>query len=84
MGKALKMLIRYRGVTGLWMGLPPTLMRDVPFSAIYWSCLEGLKTSFNQNHPNPQFVFVAGALSGGVSYLRRIIVNLNDNRISIA
>ncbi|CAG0914124.1 unnamed protein product [Notodromas monacha] len=64
---AVESLLKAKGITGLWMGLPPTLMRDVPFSAIYWSCLEGLKTAFDQRTPNPSFSFFAGALSGGLA-----------------
>lgn len=30
--EALKSLLRYHGWTGLWKGLGPTLLRDVPFS----------------------------------------------------
>lgn len=32
------------GLRSLWRGLPPTLWRDVPFSAIYWSLYDLLKT----------------------------------------
>lgn len=34
---------RTDGVLALWRGLGPTLLRDVPFSAIYWSAYENLK-----------------------------------------
>lgn len=29
---AIRELIKYRGVIGLWQGLFPSLLRDVPFS----------------------------------------------------
>ncbi len=32
-----------RGVANLWRGCWPTLMRDVPFSAMYWAGYENLK-----------------------------------------
>lgn len=32
------------GVAALWRGATPTLWRDVPFSAVYWSCYEAIKT----------------------------------------
>ena len=33
------------GIRTLWRGLGPSLWRDVPFSAIYWFCYEGMKTA---------------------------------------
>jgi solute carrier family 25 protein 39/40 len=32
----LRSIIRSDGVAGMYRGLSPTLMRDVPFSAVYW------------------------------------------------
>lgn len=39
----LRQVQRNEGVFALWRGLGPTLLRDAPFSAIYWSAYEGLK-----------------------------------------
>ncbi|KAL7519337.1 hypothetical protein ACHAWX_004104 [Stephanocyclus meneghinianus] len=36
-------LIRTNGFSSLYVGLAPTLWRDVPFSAVYWMCLERFK-----------------------------------------
>ena len=36
--------IKQEGLKVLWRGLQPTLWRDVPFSAIYWSILEPSKS----------------------------------------
>lgn len=33
-------IISQEGYYGLYKGLSPTLLRDVPFSAIYWYCIE--------------------------------------------
>ncbi|SCV70396.1 BQ2448_1790 [Microbotryum intermedium] len=33
------------GLSSAWRGLPPTLWRDVPFSAIYWAGYEAIKRS---------------------------------------
>ncbi|KAG1714869.1 Solute carrier family 25 member 40 [Nymphon striatum] len=63
-GKAVKDLVKHRGYLSLWRGLGPTLLRDVPFSAIYWSSYEYLKYSFNQKDPEIWFSFTAGATSG--------------------
>lgn len=36
-------MIRNDGVLSLFRGVRPTLMRDVPFSAIYWVCVERMR-----------------------------------------
>jgi solute carrier family 25 protein 39/40 len=36
-------MIRAEGVLSMYKGLSPTLFRDVPFSAIYWFCIETLR-----------------------------------------
>lgn len=66
--EALKILIRQDGILGLWKGLVPTLLRDVPFSGIYWSIYEFIK-SFTNGIPTFQYSFMAGAISGGVSLI---------------
>lgn len=42
-GSVLKQVVKTQGLLALWRGLGPTLLRDAPFSAIYWSVYEGLK-----------------------------------------
>lgn len=66
-GIAVKSLLQYEGALGLWKGLGPSLLRDVPFSAIYWLNYEGLKSAFSQETPSSGFSFLAGALSGSVA-----------------
>lgn len=65
-GEALRLLVKQDGVTGLWRGLSPTLLRDVPFSAIYWMNYETIKKFFGSPVPSFGFSFVAGAVSGSV------------------
>ncbi|KAI8636066.1 mitochondrial carrier domain-containing protein [Parasitella parasitica] len=65
-----KKMVIQDGSKALWRGLPPTLWRDVPFSAIYWMGYEECKRSIEQSHcgmSELQIAFVAGALSGMLS-----------------
>jgi len=39
----LRDMVRQRGWLGLWRGLGPTLVRDAPFSVIYWTGFEGIR-----------------------------------------
>lgn len=67
-GNALRTMIEAQGYRGLWRGLGPTLYRDVPFSGIYWTSYEGIKSLWGI-HQTPSFSesFMAGAISGCVS-----------------
>ena len=40
-------LVKTNGMPSLYVGLAPTLWRDVPFSAIYWMCLEKFKNELS-------------------------------------
>lgn len=62
--QALKTVIKYGGIRSLWMGLSSTLLRDVPFSAIYWMNYETLKSFSSQQ--TFTFNLVAGAAAGSV------------------
>ncbi|KAK5650376.1 hypothetical protein RI129_001405 [Pyrocoelia pectoralis] len=66
-GDALKLVLKTDGIKGLWKGVTPTLLRDVPFSAIYWSQYEALKRWYGPGVPSFWFSFMAGAFSGGVA-----------------
>ncbi|XP_023210221.1 solute carrier family 25 member 40-like [Centruroides sculpturatus] len=66
-GQAIRSLVQYQGLSSLWRGLAPTLMRDVPFSSIYWASYETLKQKFQQEQPTFWFSFAAGASSGAVA-----------------
>nr|CAD7433034.1 unnamed protein product [Timema monikensis] len=72
-GEALKTLLHYHGVGGLFKGLGSTLLRDVPFSAIYWFNYEGIKSKFSTGVPSFGFSFMAGAVSGSVSSVLYLI-----------
>lgn len=64
-------VIALQGITALWRGLPPTILRDVPFSGIYWPFYEYIKMSFSKNSEQPSFGFnfVAGVLAGSIAAL---------------
>lgn len=70
LNQAYKSLLRQSGIRGLWKGIFPTLYRDVPFSAIYWMNYETIKKLLAENENIPPFwvSFVAGGISGSVSY----------------
>ncbi|XP_062124741.1 probable mitochondrial glutathione transporter SLC25A40 [Drosophila sulfurigaster albostrigata] len=64
-------IIALQGISGLWRGLPPTILRDVPFSGIYWPIYEYLKICLSNNAMQPSFglSFFAGVLAGSVAAL---------------
>ncbi|ELU06485.1 hypothetical protein CAPTEDRAFT_151137 [Capitella teleta] len=67
-GMAVRTSIKQNGPLSLMRGLGPTLLRDVPFSGIYWFGYEYSKSRFMQ-HRNSKEVhfweaFISGALSG--------------------
>lgn len=68
-GGALQKLVREYGIFGLWKGLFPTILRDVPFSSIYWTSYETCKKYFDVKDPTVGFSFCAGAASGSIAAL---------------
>lgn len=57
--------IKQDGISSMWRGVGPSLLRDVPFSAIYWLSYEYMKFIV----PSPTFFdyFAAGASSGMIA-----------------
>ena len=45
-----RMIVQAQGIKGLYSGISPTLLRDVPFSAIYWMGLETLRNNQELQH----------------------------------
>uniref|UniRef100_A0A3B4BAQ3 Mitochondrial glutathione transporter SLC25A40 n=1 Tax=Periophthalmus magnuspinnatus TaxID=409849 RepID=A0A3B4BAQ3_9GOBI len=60
--------VETEGWWSLWRGLGPTLLRDVPFSAMYWYNYERAKAllcqHYNISEPTISISFISGALSG--------------------
>uniref|UniRef100_A0AAV2MCP1 Mitochondrial glutathione transporter SLC25A40 n=2 Tax=Knipowitschia caucasica TaxID=637954 RepID=A0AAV2MCP1_KNICA len=60
--------VEAEGWLSLWRGLGPTLLRDVPFSAMYWYNYERAKAflcqRYNTTEPTLSISFISGALSG--------------------
>ncbi|KAK7789139.1 hypothetical protein R5R35_002081 [Gryllus longicercus] len=67
MHEAIKMQLKDRGIWGLWRGVGSTLLRDVPFSGIYWLSYENFKNAFTTGPPSFLLSFLGGALSGTVA-----------------
>lgn len=63
--------VQTQGWRSLWRGFGPTLLRDVPFSAMYWYNYEKGKTwlceRYNTREPTFAITFTSGAVSGSVS-----------------
>ena len=56
--KMVQTTVQREGVTSLWRGVGVTLLRDVPFSAVYWACYEDFKVRLDytrQHRPRPFF-----------------------------
>jgi len=69
--KIFSTIINNGGVSSLWRGLGVTLVRDVPFSGIYWSGYEKftllLQKHFDQKRPSFAVSFASGAASGVIA-----------------
>jgi solute carrier family 25, member 39/40 len=66
-GKAFKKMVNQYGVRGLFKGLFPTIMRDAPFSSIYWTSYEAFKRFNEITQPNLLEAFIGGGLSGAIA-----------------
>ncbi len=62
-------ICRELGFTGLYKGASACLMRDVPFSAIYFPTYAAAKRELSKNEPElkPHHLLLAGAMAGAPS-----------------
>lgn len=68
-GTAFSKMLKQHGFRGLFKGLIPTIMRDTPFSAIYWTSYESYKKFQNITQPDLAQSFIGGALAGSIAAL---------------
>lgn len=69
--ECIRSAVQAEGWRSLWRGFGPTLLRDVPFSAMYWYNYEKGKIwlcdQYNTREPTFAITFISGAVSGSVS-----------------
>lgn len=66
-GSAFRKMINQYGVRGLFKGLLPTVMRDAPFSSIYWTVYESYKRFYGITQPEFLQAFIGGGVSGCIA-----------------
>jgi len=60
--------IKQRGILGMWMGTGPTMLRDIPFSGIFWTINEWFRAALaNEKKELSNFFFLSTFLAGAVS-----------------
>ncbi|KAK5577616.1 hypothetical protein RB653_002559 [Dictyostelium firmibasis] len=92
--KLFRDIVNNVGFKGLWRGLGPTLVRDVPFSAIYWAGYEVVKNklmksqvdpNFTRNSKSPFFInFISGATSGTLAAVLTTPIDVIKTRIQMS
>ncbi|KAI7875753.1 mitochondrial carrier domain-containing protein [Mucor mucedo] len=67
--KGVSRMVQREGPQALWRGLLPTMLRDVPFSGIYWMGYEKIKHNLEQRQDLTHFQtsFISGASSGMIA-----------------
>lgn len=68
---ALRESIKHGGIRSLYIGMWPTLLRDVPFSMLYWTFYEQMKSSLQMSS-----LFCKSFLSGFTSGMISAIITL--------
>eukprot|EP01121_Diplochlamys_sp_Union-15-3_P022126 TRINITY_DN9326_c0_g1_i4.p1 TRINITY_DN9326_c0_g1~~TRINITY_DN9326_c0_g1_i4.p1 ORF type:complete len:295 (-),score=21.67 TRINITY_DN9326_c0_g1_i4:79-963(-) len=77
---------REKNYKTLWVGIMPTLLRDVPFSALYWPLYEFLKSIFTNRlrlKPDTLVHFSSGALAGSFAAAVTTPVDVIKTRVQM-
>ncbi|XP_053408230.1 probable mitochondrial glutathione transporter SLC25A40 isoform X2 [Mercenaria mercenaria] len=74
--EAVRTTIQQDGSLSLWRGLAPTLLRDVPFSALYWLSYEMMKAKVMKDGQSTKLSFVESFVSGACAGTLAGIVTL--------
>lgn len=68
---AIRTTIKQDGILSMWRGVRATLLRDIPFSGIYWTLYEFLKSKMliktGRNKTSFQISLACGMISGSVA-----------------
>ncbi|EGC31873.1 hypothetical protein DICPUDRAFT_156209 [Dictyostelium purpureum] len=86
-------IIKNVGIKGLWRGYFPTIIRDVPFSSLYWLGYEVVKSKLMKlQNPNykirsqqsPFLInFISGAVSGTIAAVLTTPIDVIKTKIQI-
>ncbi|KAK0417446.1 hypothetical protein QR680_013015 [Steinernema hermaphroditum] len=71
---AVQTTVRHDGFSALWRGWGPTIMRDLPFSALYWAGYETLKKRALQYLDRKETSFGVSAMCGAASGMLAAVV----------
>lgn len=84
-------IIQNEGLLGLWRGVRPTLWRDVPFSALYWTVVDDITGRLRSRSTEPnsgwqsfKIAFAAGAGAGFVAALVTNPFDVAKTRVQVA
>ncbi|PAV80152.1 hypothetical protein WR25_19941 [Diploscapter pachys] len=74
LAKSMKIGIRTRGLMSFYAGWGPTILRDVPFSGIYWSMYDVMKTYLLKRNETTETSFLIAFTSGATSGITAAII----------
>ena len=73
-------IIRKLGLVGLYKGASACLLRDIPFSAIYFPAYAHLKKDiFNEGYNGKRLTFLETLAAAGIAYVSRFVLFLYDS-----